>query len=540
MQKLTFCQGGLAPLLPVAVFCFPFLITALLLAGCSDALSPEDPIFDKRLSLKKRVKEALSKNYLEELGVDATTARTITVFYRQRGYRPVWGSKKGLDKRGKQMEKLLGQPRLIGLPNRRWKALKTTEKALVARELLLTTRLALAAFDLKHGWLDPETGMKPFQTVKAFQLKLLLIKARGVMNWGDWFAVQGPAHPGYRKLAKALYRRWSGRVISSKTFVVPVLKKDTIACLNAARASLYEKGYLADTTAADSIFLTSLMTFQVENGLKPDGILGTYTRHALEESDERKLDRTLLSLERWRWQKPLPDTHVWINIPEYMLRISYDGRVLSEHRIIVGKYETPTPQLESVISRIVSYPYWTQPYSIASKETLPELQRDPGYALENHYRIYRNGVEVDPYSVNWHYYKEKNFPFKVKQDPGLDNSLGVIKFEFNNPFGVYVHDTPGKSLFKRDIRSFSHGCMRCEFPDSLAMLILRRDEQRYTPDSLAALQARKAHKIIHLRHPILIRVNYVTVTTDSTGRIITWPDIYFRDKKLLSLVEEFL
>ena len=141
---------------------------------------------------------------------------------------------------------------------------------------------------------------------------------------------------------------------------------------------------------------------------------------------------------------------------------------------------------------------------------------------------------MDPKTINWKKYKEKNFPFRVKQEPGSDNALGLVKFEFANDFGVYLHDTPSKSFFRRDVRSFSHGCVRCEMPDSLARFILRRDEKnKMLPDSLDSLIARKVHMPIPLHKLITIQIDYITVVATGVGEIRIHPDIYGRDEDYL-------
>ncbi len=148
--------------------------------------------------------------------------------------------------------------------------------------------------------------------------------------------------------------------------------------------------------------------------------------------------------------------------------------------------------------------------------------------------MFKNGQEVNPSAVNWKRYSKKNFPFTIRQEPGIHNALGLIKFEFANNFSVYIHDTPSKTYFQKDIRAFSHGCMRCEQPDSLARLILRNDVgQKTIPDSLIALIARKEHRRISLRHPIPIIVDYITVTVSADNKRIIHVDVYKKDEEYL-------
>lgn len=359
-----------------------------------------------------------------------------------------------------------------------------------------------------------------------------------VTNWGHWFAQMGSSRPEYRALAAALFDYASKKKFSTIHFEVPALVEDSLRSLELAEESLIDKGYLDAKKTDSESFWEAMGRFQADNGLKADGVIGIYTRKALDESERYKCHRAILSMERWRWRAPFPERYLWVNIPEYKLRIFYNDSMLSEHRVVVGKPENQTPQLSSRLRAIVSLPYWTQPHSIASKEFLPAIQRNSNYAAKNHYKVYRGETEVDPTTINWKNYKEKNFPFRVRQEPGDDNALGLVKFEFNNKFGVYIHDTPSKGFFNKDIRAYSHGCVRCQMPDSLARFILTRDDrQKMTRDSLDTLIARKEHYSIPLRKPIQLQMDYITVVTDENGKLIFFPDVYDRDEKYLKMMK---
>jgi murein L,D-transpeptidase YcbB/YkuD len=212
------------------------------------------------------------------------------------------------------------------------------------------------------------------------------------------------------------------------------------------------------------------------------------------------------------------------------------------HHIVIGKTTNQTPQLESKIRSIVVFPFWKVPYSIASKEILPAVKRNAGYMAKNNYKIYRNDHEVNPYGVNWKAIKENSFPYQVIQQPGPGNSLGIIKFEFHNSYSVYVHDTPSKSLFKTDVRSYSHGCMRCEKPVDLAKTILdydsvRRKRNDITADSLDSLLIDAKNYTIKLKNTIPIYVEYNTVVADRK-QLIFHIDIYKREEEYLKIMKD--
>jgi len=505
-------------------------VISLLFIRCSNELPDTDAIFDDEIALSKRIELALDKNYLADLGVDEENAALIRSFYVARKFKPLWANDSVLLETGIKLEGIVSHPNCIGIPTSRWKSTVASQKELIAKELLLTAQLGYTYNDLHNGILDTATSaMKPLKWVNTTNWERHLDT---VTNWGVCFAKWGPAHPDYQRLAIGLFDYTYNRSFSATTFEIVNIKDDSAKCYEQARLALIDKGYL-EKNQPDSIFIHALETFQEENGLKPDAVIGTYTRKSLEESAQAKIDRAILSLERWRWRSTFPDRYIWINIPEYMLRLYYNDSLLSEHRVVVGKMDTKTPQLESKITSIMSYPYWTVPYSITSKEMLPALKKNPGYMAKNHYKLFNKDTEVDPYSVNWSKIRENSFPYKVRQEPGTHNSLGIIKFEFSNPFGVYVHDTPSKGLFGTDIRSYSHGCIRCNLPDSLARFILRRDDQRITADSLDSMLFKEQHRSIRLKHSVPIKVDYITVTTDFDNKLIFHPDVYRRDEEYL-------
>lgn len=507
----------------------------LLFTSCSDNTPKTDPIFDDSRPLKERIRLAFEKSYLEELGIEGENAALIAQFYKKRKYKPLWANDSLLTTTGSTMEKILSKPNCIGIPNVRWEHKADKRKELIDKELLMTAQLGFAISDLKTGILDTAAkSMKPLVWTEPEGSK----KFDTITQWGSWFAAHGSQHYDYQRIARGLYAYAFDRSFSQNTFTIPDIRKDSAGCYDKARVSLVDKGYL-EKEAVDTVFIAALKTFQVDNGLKPDGVIGTHTRHSLEESAQAKVDRTIVSLERWRWRAKFPDRYVWINIPEYMLRLYYNDTLQSEHRVVVGKIDTRTPQLESSIRSIISYPYWTVPYSITSKEILPAAKANPGYFAKNHYKIFkRDGTEIDPYSVNWKRIPKNTFPYKVRQEPGTFNSLGVIKFEFSNPYGVYVHDTPSKGLFGTDIRSYSHGCIRCNLPDSLARFILRRDDQRIIPDSLDSMLFKEQHRTIALKHPVSIKVDYITVTADASNKLTFHPDIYGRDQFYLDMMKK--
>ena len=261
------------------------------------------------------------------------------------------------------------------------------------------------------------------------------------------FTKFGPADSTYRVLAEGLIHMVDSMKLDTTTFEVKSLKYDSTMAIEKARVALVSKGYL-DESVTDSVGVAEGLTvFQEDNCLTPDGIVGKFTSQALNESTYHKMERIHLAMDKIRTREERPKNYILINIPEYLLRFYSDDTLRTVHNIVVGKYENQTPELNSKLKRLMIYPYWNVPYSISSKEILPAVKYNIGYLEKHNYKVYRKGELVDPYKVNWKSIRQNAFPYKIVQDPGRTNALGVIKFDFYNEHSVYFHDTPAKALF---------------------------------------------------------------------------------------------
>ena len=509
---------------------FLYLFSLTLLAACGENTPELNKLSDNHVPMARRIQLALKSTYLKKLGFPESTKQDLQRFYASRNYQPLWSNDSLLTAAGEKFADLSNYPLALGIPLERWQKLKS-DSNLVSKEILLTAKFGTLLHDLKHGFLDTAAkSLNPLLLAEDEDIELRKPELDTASDVGTWLAAQGSKTLNYQQLAKAVYREAYGKSYSSKTFKIPDVKKDSAGCYAVARQSLIDKGYL-QKDAPDSSFLPALYRFQEDHGMKPDDVIGKYTAKALNESPRQEMERAVLSLERWRWREPFSSRYIWINIPEYMLRIYYNDTLFSEHNVVVGKFDTKTPQLSSRLRNIVSYPYWVVPFSITSKEFLPALKSNSGYLAKNHLRIFKSQeVEVDPTTVNWKKIRDKSFPYRCVQDPGKWNSLGIIKFEFSNSFGVYVHDTPQKHYFGKDIRSYSHGCIRCQNPDSLARFIIRRDEQKkFSADSLDSVLVREEHRSIPLRHPIDLKIDYITGIVNGEGKLVVLLDVYDRD-----------
>jgi len=511
----------------------PFLLLIILFSACENNAPPAD-FLQQDIPVADKIKKLLQPAYTKQLGIDETGRKHLREFYKQRNFAPLWSNDSILTETGIELKRILRTPVLLGLPAKRYKQFKWSKNHL-KNELIIASMLSVMSQDLRHGLLDTlEKEYKPIAYTPVEQLGQLYAFPEQPEAIAKKLLLLGPADSTYQALAHGLFAFASTYPLAEKPFKVPTMKADSVNALVQTRKVLVAKGYLSGEQADSTQYDKAIRLFQRHNGQKEDAVIGENTALALMESNLKKCKRTALAMEKWRWKSGFPDKYIWINIPEYKLRFFIHDSLKSENRIVVGKFENQTPEFEAKLRAIIAFPYWNVPFSITSKEFLPAAKSNPGYFARNHMKLYQKGLEIDPLTVAWKKIRDKTFPYKVTQDPGRWNSLGIIKFEFSNKYGVYVHDTPSKGLFNTTIRSYSHGCVRCEHPVQLGKLILLRDENHMLPDSLDSILSRGVNRTIQLKRTIPIYLDYISVIPDWKGGIVFLKDIYKRDEKYLA------
>ncbi len=267
-------------------------------------------------------------------------------------------------------------------------------------------------------------------------------------------------------------------------------------------------------------------------GLAEDGVIGHETLNALNIPINKRIEELKVLINNLRWLDQLKQSTVLlVNISAASLFVYSKGKIVFDSKIIVGKPATPTPTLSSVINEVVLYPYWMVPKKIATKELLPRIKRNPGYLSALNYQVLNNnGDVINPYAIRWNRLSRSYFPYTIRQSTGCDNSLGIIKFNFENPFSVYLHDTPKKELFATPNRFYSHGCMRVERTEALAHLLLG--------DNLQVIDTITAKGCLLQQQPIVLSgikqlpivVLYATAWYNLDGEIRFYGDVYNKNK----------
>jgi len=308
------------------------------------------------------------------------------------------------------------------------------------------------------------------------------------------------------------------------------------------RQRLLAEGDLAtdapvEVTYADSL-VAAVERFQTRHGLTADGVIGPGTLAAMNVPVADRIDQLRVNLERCRWVvREAQERFVVTNVAAFQVFLFEDGKIRWQSRCQVGKEARQTPIFGAEIRYVELNPTWTVPPTIFAKDTLPAVRRDPGYLKERHLRVIdARGKEVPASQINWATTTPRNFPHMLRQDPGPHCALGRVKFVSPNEHAVYMHDTPSQELFATDQRAFSSGCIRVEHPLELARLLI--DDSKWTAEAIDATIATEKTTPILLSKPVPVYFLYFTATADHEGRPHFFRDLYGRDPRVLTGLEQ--
>ncbi|SOE08643.1 murein L,D-transpeptidase YcbB/YkuD [Hoeflea halophila] len=283
----------------------------------------------------------------------------------------------------------------------------------------------------------------------------------------------------------------------------------------------------------DQELVALVKAFQKEAGLKPDGIVGPATRRALVGiTNEDRIEKVRLAMERARWLPGvLASRRVFINQPAYTATYFDEGKSELSMRVVVGKRSNQTNFFDDEIELVEFNPYWGVPQSIIFNEMVPKLRSDPSYLDRLGYEVTAGGKRVASRNINWSTVGRSS-NIGVRQPPSSSNALGELKILFPNRHAIYMHDTPSKSLFERDTRAFSHGCIRLQDPRAMAAKVLGS-----SVDEIGSHIAGGQNKRVELTSKIPVHVAYFTAWPDDSGKVEYFADIYGRDGYLRKAID---
>jgi murein L,D-transpeptidase YcbB/YkuD len=413
-------------------------------------------------------------------------------------------------------------------------------QALARFELGLTAMALKYAHDASGGQFDPRrlsryNDITPERVLAADSMAVL------AKTYFPARYLQGlqPQHPAYSAMRSALAEL--RKEIDDKA-LVPIAKgprvklgetDDRIPAIRKRLAGTTGYAHLAaDETddMLDSDLSEALQEFQKTAGIKATGRLDNVTVNALNNhfGSARDLSRLVDNMERLRWlPKHLGARHVFVNQPAFQVRVMDGQSEVWRSKVIVGKPNTQTSAFHDQIETVVFNPSWGVPPSIIAKEYLPKLWNDPSYLDRIGFKVTTpNGKRIASSNIDWWNYGSK-VPYNIQQPPGSDNALGELKFLFPNSHNIYMHDTPTKNLFAKDVRTFSHGCIRVENPREFATVLLGWNREKIDANTDSGVS-----QTVSLASKVPVHIAYFTAWPDATGKIQYFNDIYGRDEAM--------
>lgn len=539
---------------------FLLLLPICLISACNDhhvtieekkiVAKAEDINISAEDIIEGTLKDVLQNNKQIEDSFQLKNASILQYIYHEYSFQPIWSKKGSFLNNGDSLFRLMDSAQNYGLFSNDYyyaklgslknelkldtsSQIKLDAAKWAYSDLLLTSAFVQMVKDLSRGRLLPDSllATDSLLTTDFFSKQL---KQFGGYNIDSFTAQLEPVNPDYQKLKKGLRKFLTKAHFKNYTIIKP---KDSLLFPELVYKRLAEDdSSLLENGDPDSVSISrAIKKYQKKKGLKADGKVSLSLVDRLNDTDKEKFIRIAITLDKYKMLQPLPQQYIWVNIPAYNLQVRDSDTVVLTSRIVVGKPETKTPLITSMITDMITYPKWHIPESIIKKDILPGLKRDPGYTIRKGFTLFdEEGNEVDPYTVTWSKYKE-GIPYSVVQGSGDENALGVMKFNFPNKYSVYLHDTNQRYLFSKSKRALSHGCVRVQAWQELTNFILRNDSlnsPKFVPvDSVNNWLALKEKHLIPVRKKIPLFIRYLTCDVVKEN-VVFYEDVYGDDRRI--------
>jgi murein L,D-transpeptidase YcbB/YkuD len=345
--------------------------------------------------------------------------------------------------------------------------------------------------------------------------------------------VKGVNEPVFRQyeLLRAFLKKYEDLDNAGKWFAIVPDKKaykpgDSSVVITQIKQRLFDLGdFTGNISDAhfDDALQTAVKQFQSRNGIPDDGLVSRGTLAELNVPYKTRIKQIMVNMERSRWVPinliTANNDYLGINIPEFKIHVYHGDSLLWSCNVVVGKVMKATAIFSGEVKYVVFRPYWNVPPSIVRNEILKGIHRNGNYLEAHHMEVtgYREGLPV------------------IRQRPGPDNSLGLVKFLFPNIYNIYLHDTPSKSLFAEPVRTFSPGCIRISEPVRMAEFLLRKDAA-WNPEKIADAMNNGTERYVTLKDKVPIFIAYFTAFVDRSGMINFRKDIYNKDERLARML----
>ncbi len=516
-------------------------VSSLLLCGTSCKNGKTEPVITTRDTTITPVTAITSlvldsarvEQYIKEARLEEAPAQRLRNFYVSRNFQYSWFDENGVTQQARGFWNLYNYY-LAYNPDSTLvdKTLQTEMSRFLDDSLyykntakLLDTELKLTRYFFEYAQYAYAGKIDPAELqwhIPRKKLDVVALLDSLVRNRGDNLQEWEPINENYRKMQDKLkqYSRirdaggWDTLAFTKK--LNKGMKDDGVPLI---RTRLYKEGLLSTADSSDvldSTLAKSISEARLRYGLNEKGGWDRSLVNELNVPVEKRIRQILVNMERMRWlPKPAGDTVIVANIPNFKLQVFEGKNVVLEMNIVVGKQGTSSVIFTNMLKYIVFSPYWNVPYSISKNEILPAMNRNKNYLAKNNMEItgYNGKVPV------------------VRQKPGGNNSLGKVKFLFPNSYNIYFHDTPSKSLFEREQRAFSHGCIRLQKPFELAQYLLRH-QPKWTEDSIRNAMDSTKETWVTLPEAVPVFITYFTSYVDNNGNIHFTRDIYGHDARL--------
>ncbi len=562
------------------------LFIGFLIVSCSQKKELKSARYD--ININKYIEEFCSadnKDGLENLQkMKFKNINLVVSFYKNRNFQSVWVKEQKVTPIFHQAIGLLKESMGHGLDTTMYATQFITNASnhiskkefgvisnmnVVSMEIATTHSLITFLGHLKSGIFMPDSAIyDKMVVVNNDSMPIFLEHAIQRNDLSLAVDAVSPKNPHYKEIQQALSEYLKQNDVSDTKYPVPFFAKDSTGCKNGVRKMLVVHGYLKDEdlkkSEDDKEVVNALVKFQTDFGLRNRGRYDTITIETIRNSKFDMYRKACITLQRIRWSNINDKNYLLVNIPSFTLNMVEDGEIAITHRIVCGKPDHETPELNSRISHFILFPEWNVPHKISTKELLPSIQANPNYLKKHNYEIINGKNEVvDASKINWKRFNEKNFPYRIRQSSGEGNSLGIIKFYFNNKYGVYLHDTPSKTLFNLNYRAFSHGCMRVQNPFDFAKALLefkkgilhhpveklkkmgkyeqqrKYDKYRKGTEELPEVKTMNKDVIdvknstFTMTRPLPLYVRYFTAFVNEKSRLKFLPDLYHKDEPLI-------
>lgn len=525
-----------------------FLSQARLNSQCVNQVFSEETI-----QLKVELIETSAKKDVN--GEFICSSAALPKFYQQRNFQPAWTTKNGITSQSLILIETINNADLHGLnPEdyhlRKINTLRQELKEIQGKQsvlnqkmanldLILTDAYLLYASHIYLGKVNPETtspewkAQKRTDTIKFDEYLENSLRSKTLQEDLKKLA---PSQLEYVALKKALVtlktlqEKGGWELIPKGNKLESGMTDERIEQL---RKRLEVSNYIAPVKENRSFFDEELkgavQTFQHNNGLISDGVVHLETINSMNISVEERISQIKVNMERWRWlPDDLGERHVRVNIANFELNLYDKGQITLNSKAIVGRIYRKTPVFSDTMTYLALNPYWTVPPGILRNDILPAVKKDVNYLARKRIKVLdHNGNVVDPLSIDWETTKGREYTFR--QDPGRNNSLGLLKFMFPNTYSVYIHDTPSKGLFEKNERAFSSGCIRIQKPFELAEYLLYQQDD-WNREKLKKLTAPSSKSLsVILKKTIPVHILYLTAWGEAGKQVQFRKDIYDRD-----------